>query len=156
MFNAAHVAFAERWSQSIVVSLHGMKEDEAGRTQVIISNGIRGEDKGEMTAATKLRLALTPGFSPPGAVVDCNYRPDDAFNYRKLCGYTNVQGRHVNGGAVACRQSVDSGTGRFIHLEQDWQVLRPYAQNWARLDDNERASAITKAFAGVVPSIPAP
>jgi hypothetical protein len=156
MFNAAHVAFAERWNQSIVVSLHGMKEDEAGRTQIIISNGIRGEDKGEMTAATKLRLALTGSFNPPGTVVDCNYRPDDAFNYRKLCGYTNVQGRHVNGGPDACLQSVDSGTGRFIHLEQDWNVLRPYAQNWARLDENERARAITKAFAGVVPAISAP
>jgi hypothetical protein len=27
-FNAAHVAFVERWKQSIVVSLHGMREDE--------------------------------------------------------------------------------------------------------------------------------
>ena len=156
MFNAAHVAFAERWDRSIVVSLHGMKEDEAGRTQMIVSNGIRAEDKGEMTAATRLRLALAPGFDPPGTVVDCNYRPDDAFSYRKLCGYTNVQGRHVNGGADTCRQSVDSGTGRFIHLEQDWHVLRPYAQNWARLDENERAKAITKAFSAVVPAISAP
>jgi len=43
-----------------------MKEDEAGRAQMIISNGIRAEDQGEATAATKFRLMLGPGFGPPG------------------------------------------------------------------------------------------
>src|SRR5262249_25151425 len=45
MFNVAHRVLAERWNQSIVVSLHGMKEDETGRTQIIVSNGVRGDDK---------------------------------------------------------------------------------------------------------------
>jgi hypothetical protein len=156
MFHVSHLAFADRWNQSIVVSLHGMREDEAGHTRMIVSNGIRQEDKGEATAATKFRLTLGRSFDPPGTVVDCNYRPDDVFNYRKLCGYTNVQGRHVNGAADACRRSVDTGTGRFVHLEQDWNVLKPYAQNWARLDQNERAKAIANAFAGVAPVVPAP
>jgi hypothetical protein len=123
---------------------------------MIISNGTHGEDRGEMTAATKLRLALAPTFNPPGTVVDCNYRPDDAFNYRKLCGYTNVQGRYINGAVDTCHKSVDSGTGRFIHMEQDWHVLRPYAQNWARLYQNEQASSIMTAFFDVLPGIAGP
>jgi hypothetical protein len=154
LFNAAHVLFAERWNQSLVVSLHGMKEDEAGNTQIILSNGIHGEDKGQMTAATKLRWGLGNRPNPPGTVVDCNYPADDVFNYRKLCGFTNVQGRHANGAADACRQNVDVGTGRFVHLEQGWRVLRPYARHWARLYENEWARAILDAFANVVPAIP--
>jgi len=155
LFNLAHVIFAERWSGSIVVSLHGMREDEkGGPTQMIISNGIHGEDQGQTTAATKLRLALGSRFMPAGTVVDCNYPPDDVFKYRKLCGFTNVQGRHVNGGGDACRQSIDSGTGRFVHLEQDWHVLRLYAHNWARLHEHERAKAILDSFSSVAPAIP--
>jgi hypothetical protein len=70
LFNAAHLAFAERWKQSIVISLHGMKEDDAGRTQMIVSNGIRGEDKEEMSAATKLRSCwFTSGISKPTKIM---------------------------------------------------------------------------------------
>jgi hypothetical protein len=150
-FNAAHVVFSERWSASIVVSLHGMKQDEGGTTQMIISNGIRGDDNGQATAATKLRLTLGRN-APAGTVVDCNYAPDEVFKYRKLCGFTNVQGRHVNGAVDACRRSVDTGTGRFVHLEQDWHVLRPYAQNWSRLDGNALAKAILDSFSTILPT----
>jgi hypothetical protein len=90
---------------------------------------------------------------PLGTIVNCNYPPDDIFNYRKLCGYTNVQGRHVNGGLDACRASVDQATGRFIHIEQDWQVLKAYSQNWSHLYENEWPKAILGSFTAVVPTI---
>jgi hypothetical protein len=152
-FNVAHTTFANLWSQAIVVSLHGMKEDPGAATQMIVSNGIHGEDKTQETAATKLRLALGRSFASPGTVVDCNHPPDNVFQYRKLCGFTNVQGRHVNGGVDACSQSVERGTGRFVHLEQTWSILRPYAQNWVRLYEFDRAKAILDAFSEITPSI---
>jgi hypothetical protein len=154
-FHAAHVVFSERWNASIVVSLHGMKQAEGGTTQMIISDGIRGEDDGRATAATKLRLTLGRRTSA-GTIVDCNYAPDDVFKYRRLCGFTNVQGRHVNGAVDACHRSVDTGTGRFVHLEQDWHVLRPYAQNWAGLDGNALARAISESFSVILPMVANP
>jgi hypothetical protein len=153
LFNQAHIGFSERWRNSIVVSLHGMKEDPGGHTRIIISNGAHDRDEGHVTAATKLRLALASRSTPLGTIVNCNYPPDDIFNYRKLCGYTNVQGRHVNGGLDACRASVDQATGRFIHIEQDWQVLKAYSQNWSHLYENEWPKAILGSFTAVVPAI---
>jgi hypothetical protein len=90
-----------------------------------------------------------------GAVVSCNYRADDVFNYRKLCGHTNVQGRHVNGGTDTCHQSVDRGTGRFVHLEQDWHVLRAYSA-WGRLYDSDWPKAILDSFLAVMPGVSKP
>ncbi len=106
LFHVSHLALAELWSNSVVMSLHGMMEDTDGvRTSLIISNGIHGEDGGQQTVATKLRLAVQDAFGPAGTVVSCNVPADDVFKYRKLCGYTNIQGRHVNGSVDVCRPS---------------------------------------------------
>jgi hypothetical protein len=154
LFNAAHIAFAAAWPRSVVVSLHGMREDADGPgPRLVISNGIHGVDPGQGTAATRLRLALEGRLGPAGAVVDCNYPPDDAFHYRKLCGFTNVQGRQLNGAADTCLESVDSGSGRFIHLEQGWSVLKAYAERWRSIYDDPEAVALRNAFASVVPPV---
>lgn len=157
LYHAAHVLLAQRWPSSVVLSLHGMKEDTDGvRTSVIISNGIRADDGAQQTVATKFRAALNQSIAQPGAVVSCNLPADAVYAFRKLCGYTNVQGRYVNGDADACRVSVDQGTGRFIHMEQDWSVLRPYAQDWQRIGDHGYNSAFIRALAQVLPPIRRP
>jgi hypothetical protein len=154
LFHTAHVLLAERWPSSIVMSLHGMKEDNEGvRTSVIISNGIRADDPAQQTVATRFRMALGRSIKQPGAVVSCNLPPDASFQFRKLCGFTNVQGRQVNGDTDACRGSVDQGTGRFIHMEQDWTVLQPYSQGWLRIDRHIYNSAIIGALAQVLPPV---
>jgi hypothetical protein len=131
-----------------------MRDDnEAVRTSVVISNGARAPDNAQPSAATKLRQLLAPAFTHPGAVVSCNVPADDIFNYRKLCGYTNVQGRHINGDADACRDSVDRATGRFIHIEQDWSVLRAYAYNWGRIEQFPLPQAIRDALAALLPPV---
>lgn len=154
LFHAAHLAFSERWRNAIFMSLHGMKEDTNGvRTSLIISNGARNPDPEARTVATRLRLALEPSMGDPGRVVSCNVPADEVYNYRKLCGYTNVQGREVNGDADACRGSVDNGTGRFIHLEQDWSILRPYARAWSRIDQQPSSKAFLEALAPLLPPV---
>ena len=154
LFHIAHVVTSERWPAAIVVSLHGMKEDNDGvRTSLIVSNGARAEDQARETTATKLRLALGDSIRQPGAVVSCNLPADAVHDFRKLCGYTNVQGRHVNGGADACRASVERGTGRFIHLEQDPNVLRGFAQDWARIGQQPFGAALIAAFTAVLPPV---
>ena len=86
----------------------------------------------------------------PGAVVSCNLPADDAYSYRRLCGTTNVQGRHVNDDPDPCTKSVARGTGRFIHVEQDWRLLRPYARGWARLGSDALMRAFIEALGEVV------
>ena len=154
LFHAAHLVFSQHWPNAIFISLHGMKDDTKGiRTSLIISNGARGEDRTAQTVATKLRLALERPMGEPGRVVSCNLPADDAYNYRKLCGFTNVQGRHINGDADACRGSVDEGTGRFIHIEQDWSILQPYASDWTRIGRNPVSKAFIDALASLLPAV---
>ncbi len=157
LYHIAHVELAERWKQSIVVSLHGMREDDVGiRTKVIISDGARDKDVSQQAVATKLRLALDKAATHAGMIVSCNWPGDDRYGYRKLCGYTNVQGRHVNNSADVCRASVDKATGRFVHLEQDRSILKPYARNWPNIDKHEFSRGFIEAFAGVVPLVTRP
>jgi hypothetical protein len=154
LFHAAHVILAQSWSEAVVVSLHGMREDISGvRTSLIISNGIRAADASRQTAATRLRLALEPAASHPGAVVSCNLRADEMHGFPPLCGYTNVQGRHVNGSANACRGDLREGTGRFIHLEQDLSVRSPYALGWLNVHEHPFSKAFIEALGTVVPSV---
>jgi len=155
LFHAAHLAFAERWSGAIFVSLHGMREStNSAHTSLIVSNGARDADPDAQTIATRLRLALEGPMGEPGRVVSCNLPADDVYRYRRLCGYTNVQGRQVNGDADACRGSVDSGTGRFIHLEQDGSVLRPYSRLRAGSDPHPQSKAFIEALAPLLPPVP--
>lgn len=154
LFHLAHTVLAERWNKAIVVSLHGMLDDNSGvRTSLIVSNGIRAPDSNQKTPGTKFRLGLDSLMTPPGTAVSCNWPSDAAYNHRPLCGYTNVQGRHVNGDADACRDSMDQGTDRFIHLEQDWSILRPFAQNWSRINEHQMGNAMIKVFEVVLPPI---
>jgi len=155
-FHTAHLVFFQHWPNAIFISLHGMKEDTTGvGTSLIISNGARGEDREARTIATKLRLALERAMGKPGKVVSCNLPADDAYNYRKLCGFTNVQGRQINGDADACRGSVEEGTGRFIHIEQDWSILRPYRRAWTHIDQQPSSRAFIDALAPLLPPVPA-
>lgn len=154
LYHGAHVLFAGWWPHSIIISLHGMREDTEGvRTSVIISNGIRADDTALQTPATRFRRALDRWISQPGTIVSCNLPADAVFAYRKLCGYTNVQGRHVNGDTDACWTSVDRGTGQFIHMEQDWAVLQPYAQNRAQIGHHPLNNAFLKALTEVLPPV---
>ncbi len=155
LFQVAHVVLAERWKNAVVVSLHGMMDDDKGvHTSVIISDGTALE--GDQTAAypaMKLRLALASG-GEPGAVVSCNLADDKKYEARKLCGSTNVQGRNVNGDPDACHGNVGQATGRFIHMEQDWGVLKPYAQNWSHIGEDPRTKKLIEALKGALPANP--
>jgi hypothetical protein len=154
LFHAAHVVFAQRWPRSIAISLHGMKEDTEGvPTSLIISNGIDADDTRRQTAATRLRFALGRSITRPGAVVSCNVAADEEHDFPKLCGFTNVQGRQINGDADACRINVGRGTGRFIHLEQDGSLREPYTQGWAQIDGSEVHRALVGAFRLVLPRV---
>jgi hypothetical protein len=154
LFHLAHVVFTEKWKNAVAISLHGMSHDRDGIvTSFIISNGIQADDAERSTPATRLRFALAQTIAKPGWVVSCNVRSDSRYDYRPLCGFTNVQGRHINGDADACRIGVTRGTGRFIHIEQDRSVLEPYFEDWARIHRYPVPLALSRALSAVLPAI---
>lgn len=153
LFHLAHIALSENWEHAVVISLHGMGNDNEGvTTSLIISNGIKADDDSGNTPATRLRYALEKATTP-GRVVSCNVKSDSKYNYRPLCGFTNVQGRHVNGDSDACRIGVTRGTGRFIHIEQDRSVLRPYFEDWSRIDRHPIPLALMRSLSTILPVI---
>jgi len=155
LFHLAHTLFSDRWKNSIVMSLHRMEADSDGvRTAVIISNGVIADDDNATTAATRLRFALSDLVKAPGRIVSCNVGSDSKYDYRPLCGFTNVQGRHVNGDKDACRFGVMQGTGRFIHLEQDRSVLDPYAENLSEIERHPFHRALIRSLSEILPAVP--
>ena len=155
LFHLAHTLFSDRWRNSIVMSLHRMEVDSDGvRTAVIISNGVMADDNNAATAATRLRFALSDLVKAPGRIVSCNVGSDSKYDYRPLCGFTNVQGRHVNGDKDACRFGVMQGTGRFIHLEQDRSVLDPYAENLSEIERHPFHRALIRSLSEILPAVP--
>jgi len=109
-FHALHIAFSSAFANDLVVSMHGMSDDGAS-----LSDGTEAAVGADSPVAT-LAAALAHGF--PGApITTCNAYPDAVIAAR-LCGTTNVQGRHLNGSADPCTEKAEFGAGRFIHLEQ--------------------------------------
>ncbi|MBT5047798.1 MAG: hypothetical protein HOM58_04790 [Rhodospirillaceae bacterium] len=154
LFHTAHLALTEAWPQAIVLSLHGMRTDDKGiRTSVVLSNGIRRADDAGSTASSRLRTALVTALPDEGAVASCNIPGDRQYKFRRLCGTTNVQGRLVNGDEDVCRRGVTSGTGRFIHLEQDRRVRNPFADDWRDVKNHSFMQNYLNAIASVAPPI---
>jgi hypothetical protein len=155
LFHTAHLVLADHWDKAVVVSLHGSTKDDQGEfhTSLIISDGANTEDLGRTHPATKLRVAMEDA-SAPGKVVSCNLHADDHFQARPLCGFTNIQGRNVNGDANECRDGVDQGTGRFIHMEQDPILRNPYAEHWSHIEADAFHKRLVEAFESAVPANP--
>jgi hypothetical protein len=118
-FHAAHVALAESFPDAVFVSLHG-----SSLPGVSVSNGTTGPVDADDPAP-----ALAAAFSaelPGEEVTSCNEFPGaleaGVGIEQRLCGTTNVQGRHLNGSPDACGTAATDASGRFIHLEQSRDV----------------------------------
>lgn len=113
-FQAAHEAIAKHYSDDLVVSLHGFSDDG-----VSLSNGTT-EPISDQDPVARLAGALEAGL-PEEQITTCN-----AYNggtrETRLCGTTNVQGRHLNGSSNACTVAAQTASQRFIHMEQSLTV----------------------------------
>jgi hypothetical protein len=107
-FHALHVALAAQHPEARVVSVHGM-----GRRGAIVSDGTGHQiDSESFVARFAFALAArVPGVRSCNPLVGLPLAPG-------LCGTTNVQGRHLNGGGESCHGPVERSSGRFLHLEQ--------------------------------------
>jgi hypothetical protein len=114
-FHAAHKTLFRVHEAATFVSLHGMAQEG-----VSISNGTRRPVAKEGSPVPALVNAFRETFED-ARVSTCNAFPGAYADYR-LCGTTNLQGRHVNGyGGVSVAEPTHA-SGRFVHVEQSRDI----------------------------------
>ncbi|MCP4501395.1 MAG: hypothetical protein GY822_15660 [Deltaproteobacteria bacterium] len=71
-----------------------------------------------------LAASLVEGL--PGAPVTTCNDLENAPHEVRLCGTTNVQGRHLNYVVSSCTSGSTNASGRFIHIEQSLSLREDY------------------------------
>jgi hypothetical protein len=121
LFHQAHIMLAKHWPNAKIVQFHGYRQRDSD-TLFVLSDGTRerrGPDNG-FSGKVRDQIRLSTGGS--AVAVSCQDPTDGRFSYRPLCARTNVQGRHLNGSVDHCRSDATASTGRFLHIEQQYQV----------------------------------
>ncbi len=113
VFHRAHVALSEAYPGDLAISVHGMGGDGAS-----LSNGTTDAVAPDTPLARIAAAFLSAGITGVTSCSSGTGAPTEA----RLCGTTNVQGRHLNGTADACTTSAPSATERFVHIEQSRAV----------------------------------
>ncbi len=67
------------------------------------------------------------------------------LNWTRLIGFTNTQGRLINGSPDYCNTSATSTSGRFIHIEQEKYKLRNDETGW-----NKMSNALSNVFSSTL------
>ncbi len=123
-FHEVHEVLVTRRPETLVISLHNMRG--AG---VSLSDGTRGPVSADSPVALAARSIARD--LPQYTITTCNPGAGVPVEER-LCGTTNVQGRHLNGSDDPCDEPVRRGSGRFLHLE--WNTDMPLDDADALLD----------------------
>lgn len=156
LFHAVHEVLAAQWPQAVVFSIHGFgKSKAAPDTWAVISDSGRGEGGSADRLTRRLRDSLRARLDGGDArAVACDDPEDRRFGFARLCAATNAQGRHLNGSADACRQSVEQASGRFLHIEQTLDLRDPFEYGWRAPRDHAAIRAVLDAVGDVVPCLP--
>lgn len=112
---------------SVFVQLHGFGKRSTD-PYVIMSNGTRE----------------TPAIDYADLIKEALIEQDNTLtfelahidqNWTRLIGFTNTQGRLINGSPDYCNTSATSTSGRFIHIEQEKSKLRNNEVGWAKMSN---------------------
>ena len=133
VFQQTTKVIVEQQPNSYFVQLHGFTKLE-NDPYLILSNGSRDTPTDDKIGHLKEQLLL----------VDSQLtfkigHLDQAWD--RLLGFTNVQGRLINGSADPCDLSPTVGNGHFIHIEQEKSRLRADSLGWFKLK-----TALAEAF----------
>ncbi len=120
VFQDIHQRLTRAWPKSLVIQLHGMRPSDQG-PMVILSSTAKGL-KGDDGPVGDLRASLRKQFKDKVLVFSCHNPEDLKQGFRLLCGFTNVQGREINGSTDPCDDNATSSAERFIHVEQDYEI----------------------------------
>ena len=109
LFHRAHVGLADALPADLFISIHGMAGDG-----ISLSDGTTDAVDSDAPVSTLAAALVAAGIED---VTSCN--PGAGVPHEeRLCGTTNVQGRHLNGSTEACTESATTSSKRFIHMEQ--------------------------------------
>ncbi len=117
--------FNQTYDSGVFVQLHGFAKD-ANDPYVILSNGTRDEPANDY--AGRIKSALQQADT--SLTFKMGHR-DTAWD--RLLGFTNVQGRLINGSPDPCNQNAQSSEGRFVHIEQEKSKLRADSMAWSTM-----------------------
>ena len=123
----------DRISDSYFFSLHGFTQG-SNDPFLIMCNGTRITPEPDYISLLADDLAAEdPVLTTEAAHL--------TLNWSRLIGFTNVQGRLINGSDDACELSADESEGRFLHIEQERTRLRNNLAGW-----NKMANAVQAIF----------
>ncbi len=155
LFHIAHTILAQRWPQSLVVQLHGFSRRDTSAWAVISDGSFAKRPQG-LDVAEQIRDRIRNRLGAENKAVSCQDPRDERFSFRALCARTNVQGRMLNGSPNACATSTQTASGRFLHIEQSWELRQPFKAHWNEIDRHPQALAVIDALAEAVPCNLAP
>jgi len=122
LFQVAHLDFSRRWAKSIVLQPHGFG-NPGSSVWFMISDGSKEKRPGDDRLTGRIRDGLRAALGADRAV-SCQDPNDRDIKTRWLCATNTVQGRDLNGSSDACRTSVGTPSGRFLHIEQTYDEVR--------------------------------
>ena len=149
-FHTAHLILTDAWPKAVVVQLHGfgVKDTDAW---VVLSDKSRDKRPGDTELTGQVRDGVRARSGLTERTVSCQDPEDDRISYRKLCARTNVQGRHLNGVEDTCHDSAATASGRFLHVEQAWQIRQKVRESWRNIDEAPLATIVLDSLGAVVP-----
>ncbi len=120
-------------STLVFIQLHGFTKRSTD-PYVILSNGTTKKPENDYIVRLADALKQTDGQ------LTFKIAHED-LSWKRLRGFTNVQGRLVNGSPDPCQQEADQSEGLFIHIEQERLRLRKDSMAWDKM-----AKAIEMSF----------
>jgi 3-polyprenyl-4-hydroxybenzoate decarboxylase len=125
LFQSAHEELVDYFKQARVIQLHEMRKTETA-IKIILSSTALAYSQNENDFVTSVRELLKREHSDPLIAVSCNALDDRERTFRKLCGFTNTQGRYLNESTNICSEYTKIDNDRFLHIEQDYTTsLKP-------------------------------
>ena len=149
-FHTAHLILTNAWPKALVVQLHGfaIKNTDA---LVVLSDGSLEKRAGDSELIEQVRDGIRMQFGRRNSAVSCQDPEDDRIPYRKLCARTNVQGRHLNGVEDVCHDSAATASGRFLHIEQAWEIRREVREHWRAIGESPQATVVLDSLGAAIP-----
>ncbi len=124
-FQITSEILANTVSTSIFVQLHGFGKNSTD-PYVIMSNGTRDTPTPDYVALIRDELyAVDNSLTFKIGHLD--------LSWTRLLGFSNTQGRFLNGSSDPCNTHLDIASGRFVHIEQERSKLRQDAAVWDKM-----------------------
>ncbi|MFK5959597.1 MAG: fibronectin type III domain-containing protein [Lutibacter sp.] len=114
-------------ANSVFIQLHGFGKNDSD-PYVIMSNGTRE------TPTIDYALQIKEALMNEDSSLTFKLAHLDT-DWTRLIGFTNTQGRFINGSSNPCNTSATTTTGRFIHIEQEKSKLRENQDGWLKMSN---------------------